>query len=606
MSLDSSMEQFKGHLVFNNTQQISIYLKDTMASNYEQLNDEDCKTMEQLNDEEYKTMVEDYEREIAEDEEIRVAMKDYKSFSSIPYAHIVEHRDEILTHVQPIQLAAAVCGCLLCKPYFGNPDMICVQKFDTLDDVKLFYADERNKNQIAHRMHLFEKKMTADANELRMKSIMLNLPTESKKGKAKRLLAESIAKREAKFANIRQKNKDGKSLHFGHRRNGGGKRRKRVSDTDDALKLRRALHRKETRERKKVEEVARQLQFANAEIPIVKVEMVAQPEYIQPDDEDEYDSDIDDDERKLIEEAKKDEIDEKQRVMELQIAFAMNRTDDKLESVYEAEAKPLPDPNQRWSMVGKSKKEKKEKKIIDIYSYSPEPGTKSRVCKMIEMGKPCRYGDKCSFAHTMTDLTPKRCRFGERCRQLDWTCNGFVNKMGRRCSFIHPKETRDNYQNRLNLFPKVSPTIESLSEPICQVIPKPVEYSKLVAPSNPKPVDYSKLVAPSNPKPVDYSKLVAPSNPKPVEYSKLVAPSNPKPVEYSKLVAPSNPKPVDYSKLVAPSNPKPVDYSKFVAPSNPKPVDYSKIFIVATQKTFEAKLLKALANGETNIDISLS
>jgi len=90
----------------------------------------------------------------------------------------------------------------------------------------------------------------------------------------------------------------------------------------------------------------------------------------------------------------------------------------------------------KWEFVKvKSRKPKtkerkrKEKKEV--------PMGKIRLCKSVKKGERCRFGSACNFAHSISELTPFDCKWGDACK-----------KRGR-CPFIHPGERIGKWKNRV-------------------------------------------------------------------------------------------------------------------------------------------------------------
>lgn len=65
------------------------------------------------------------------------------------------------------------------------------------------------------------------------------------------------------------------------------------------------------------------------------------------------------------------------------------------------------------------------------------PNMYTMMCKNILDKGECKRG-KCTFAHTIDQLRPVTCKFDNKC----------VNK---KCTFIHSKETKEEYFKRLNI-----------------------------------------------------------------------------------------------------------------------------------------------------------
>ena len=81
--------------------------------------------------------------------------------------------------------------------------------------------------------------------------------------------------------------------------------------------------------------------------------------------------------------------------------------------------------------------------LDDIDSDSDElekkvnPNMYTMMCKNILERGECKRG-KCTFAHTIDQLRPVKCKYDNKC----------VNK---KCTFIHSKENKDQYFKRLNI-----------------------------------------------------------------------------------------------------------------------------------------------------------
>ena len=60
---------------------------------------------------------------------------------------------------------------------------------------------------------------------------------------------------------------------------------------------------------------------------------------------------------------------------------------------------------------------------------------KTKMCQSIVSGLECTYGNRCCFAHNLDQLQVRECNFGNGCR----------NKF---CIFIHPSESKQDYEKR--------------------------------------------------------------------------------------------------------------------------------------------------------------
>ena len=304
----------------------------------------------------------------------------------------------------------------------------------------------------------------------------------------------------------------------------------------------------------KVEEEARRKKF-EAEGTITKTEIVEQPNYIPP--KMVYDEEFG---IEMEEEEDEEEKKELKKVVQNQITeLCSNTTDENVDEIYSVK-KEIKQKDTSWTTVGPTKREKKQKRIIDIYSKSTVQ-TKTRMCKSILNGMECKYGSKCSFAHTLEELTPQCCRFSERCKLVDWNGSKYVNKYEKTCKFIHPNETKQDYAIRNNICLKQH-----------EVPPKP-------KPPTPPPLP------PTPP-------------PQPVNNAPL-PPTPPPPVNYASLLPKSKPRPPTPPPLPPTPPPPPVNYASLLPSTNHE-------ILSVTKNTFREMFLKALASGHTDIRVQLS
>jgi len=118
-----------------------------------------------------------------------------------------------------------------------------------------------------------------------------------------------------------------------------------------------------------------------------------------------------------------------------------------------------------------------------------DKGTK--MCKSTMSGMTCKYGDKCQFAHNMSELVLVPCRFGQSCKRGD-------------CTFTHPTETKESYCVRMGIklpapkpapspklfspapavspwkSPQVSPIVSPIASPVLSPAPVPIALKKSV------------------------------------------------------------------------------------------------------------------------------
>jgi hypothetical protein len=93
---------------------------------------------------------------------------------------------------------------------------------------------------------------------------------------------------------------------------------------------------------------------------------------------------------------------------------------------------------------------------------------KTKMCTSVIRNTRCPHGDKCRFAHLVSELKPSICCFGETCKLVK-TVDGFIinrpkNKV---CFFIHA-ETIDAYHTRISssITPVITPVITSSITPV--------------------------------------------------------------------------------------------------------------------------------------------
>ncbi len=96
--------------------------------------------------------------------------------------------------------------------------------------------------------------------------------------------------------------------------------------------------------------------------------------------------------------------------------------------------------------------------LIDINKYEPLPPrrrynkrsnprkTKSKLCMSVVKKFKCRYGDKCNYAHSVSELKPNSCYFGHKC----------TNK---NCDKLHPGEDFQSFLVRTGIGEIVQRTI---------------------------------------------------------------------------------------------------------------------------------------------------
>lgn len=108
--------------------------------------------------------------------------------------------------------------------------------------------------------------------------------------------------------------------------------------------------------------------------------------------------------------------------------------------------------------------------------------SKTRLCKSILSGLTCTYGEKCQFAHSSKDLNTQQCGFGDDCKLIIFENNQYKNSTDdKTCSFLHPKETKENFMMRnlkQNVINKVVECIKK-EKPITITIKKNTEKTQM-------------------------------------------------------------------------------------------------------------------------------
>jgi hypothetical protein len=72
---------------------------------------------------------------------------------------------------------------------------------------------------------------------------------------------------------------------------------------------------------------------------------------------------------------------------------------------------------------------------------------KTRLCKNISI---CAFGERCHYAHKLSDLKIADCAFGKDCIFVVGDSDGYTNKMNTKlCYFRHPDEDDNDYNIRI-------------------------------------------------------------------------------------------------------------------------------------------------------------
>ena len=76
---------------------------------------------------------------------------------------------------------------------------------------------------------------------------------------------------------------------------------------------------------------------------------------------------------------------------------------------------------------------------------------KTKMCRSTETGEECPHGDRCRFAHSLSELRISECFFGDRCRFVRRHKNHdgiYFNNTGKFCNHLHPGETHECFFKR--------------------------------------------------------------------------------------------------------------------------------------------------------------
>jgi len=172
----------------------------------------------------------------------------------------------------------------------------------TLQELRTKWEQERKEQELEEEKERQKEKEQQDATEQRrVAAIMASLPTESRRGRKKRLSKERedyrLKSKLNWLARKKRRKMPQKSLPFGHRRNGGGKRRAKTEqlvgkDADrltEVIKKRRAARRKLVQVQKKEAEAKRAREFkllgTRKESRVVTVNYITDEEVDEDDEE---------------------------------------------------------------------------------------------------------------------------------------------------------------------------------------------------------------------------------------------------------------------------------------------------------------------------------
>ena len=102
----------------------------------------------------------------------------------------------------------------------------------------------------------------------------------------------------------------------------------------------------------------------------------------------------------------------------------------------------------------------REAALIKLKESKGSVSTKSRMCSTYGTKQTCRHGNECKFAHSIEELTPSECFFGNKCQ--------FIVSTGRKCDHIHPQENKIAYCKRIGIKMPKKPVAKKQSHPIIE------------------------------------------------------------------------------------------------------------------------------------------
>jgi hypothetical protein len=180
---------------------------------------------------------------------------------------------------------------------------------------------------------------------------------------------------------------------------------------------------------------------------------------------------------------------------------------DKVENYFLAKAEG--DLNKKEALPTESRKQTQTKIILGHRSYEEELRTeevsydtkrveayellankekletalaKTRMCNSIDKKEECNHGDKCRFAHNLSELKISNCLFEDNCRFVKM-CDGKLQNNGAKiCNHKHPQESKEDFMSRVGLdrYNKQKSKESPLTQP--QFVPPPPTQPQFVPP----------------------------------------------------------------------------------------------------------------------------
>ena len=175
--------------------------------------------------------------------------------------------------------------------------------------------------------------------------------------------------------------------------------------------------------------------------------------------------------------------------IKVQIPPIVDKFDFKFPSVMES-LTMKPDDNGWKEVANKISKVK----IVELSSKKTLDAVlkKSQMCKSTKNGitiSKCPHGKSCRFAHSLDELSPRECVYGQDCKFIEYKgiyCCNYGNKL---CLYKHPEEKIEDYLVRTGLKKLPSPTEEEMQNSFDEYIESeaPKKEEKIIKKQNFKP-----------------------------------------------------------------------------------------------------------------------
>ena len=105
-------------------------------------------------------------------------------------------------------------------------------------------------------------------------------------------------------------------------------------------------------------------------------------------------------------------------------------------------------------LAGPSKTNEQRSRAFEMLEDKKKGGAnllKTKMCRSTETGEACPHGERCRFAHTLSELRISECFFGDRCRFVRRHRNQdgiYFNNAGKFCNHLHPGESQECFFKR--------------------------------------------------------------------------------------------------------------------------------------------------------------